>query len=562
MLSLSISGRLRAGFAVMLSLIAGLAAVSWNLADAAHDGIDRAMAGTDVAADAQTVDRNLLVLRHEVNALVTAGKDGNSASVAQVRAALSRNLNELEQHEHDTPDMAALKTALTAYNAALDKMLALADGVDEAPPAASGEDDRVRLGELTEALARAGDAAAMAAERIRRHNDEEAASIVTATQTEIEQVSRLVVATVVVATLLALAVAAVLARSIVRPLRLMTHAMGDLARGNLFVDIPSWQRRDEIGALAEAMAVFKENGLGLEKLRRDQEAAKLRAQEERTQVLAEMVRVFEHNVGGVLSQMGAATEQLRGVASTMTAQAGEVGNHADTVANVAAETNAGIQTVAAAAEQLASSVREITRQVSEAARIAGAAVEQMNVVSGTAAELADAAAGIGAVIGLISDIAAQTNLLALNATIEAARAGEAGKGFAVVAGEVKSLAAQTARATNDISGKVRHIQGAAAGMGGALDGIRRTIHDISGITQGIAAAIEEQDAATAEIARTVEHVAHGAQEVTASIAVVGDATAGTARTAGDVLSAANDLTDNSSRLNAAVDDFLGVVRAA
>ena len=89
-----------------------------------------------------------------------------------------------------------------------------------------------------------------------------------------------------------------------------------------------------------------------------------------------------------------------------------------------------------AREELASSIREISRQVSNSTKAAGDALAEAERSDQAVQGLADAAQKIGDVVKLISDIAAQTNLLALNATIEAARAGEAGKGFAVVASEV------------------------------------------------------------------------------------------------------------------------------
>ncbi len=95
-------------------------------------------------------------------------------------------------------------------------------------------------------------------------------------------------------------------------------------------------------------------------------------------------------------------------------------------------------------------------------------------------------------IKVINSIAEQTNLLALNATIEAARAGEAGKGFAVVANEVKELAKQTGKATEDISRKIKAIQGSSHEAVEAIGEIGKVINQINDISNTIASAVEEQ----------------------------------------------------------------------
>ena len=189
-----------------------------------------------------------------------------------------------------------------------------------------------------------------------------------------------------------------------------------------------------------------------------------------------------------------------------------------------AESNANVRDIASAADELAMSVLEIERQVSQSNDIAIKAVTEAEATNDTVQELSEAAGRIGDVIRLINDIAEQTNLLALNATIEAARAGDAGRGFAVVAGEVKALAGQTAKATEEIGRQIAGMQQATDRSIAAIGAIKRTIRDIGDISSAIAAAVTEQGAATQEIARSVETASRASAETADQIGSVTEAT--------------------------------------
>lgn len=352
------------------------------------------------------------------------------------------------------------------------------------------------------------------------------------------------------------------ARSIVDPVNSMTTAMGRLADGDLEVEIEGAERQDEIGQMAAAVQVFKENAVEMKRLEEEQAQAALRAEEEKRASMNAMAEQFESSVGGVLGAVSTAAGQMESSAQAMSATAEETNSQAATVAAAAEETSVNVQTVASATEELASSISEISRQVGESSKITGEAVADTERTNQQVRGLAEAAEQIGEVVELISTIAEQTNLLALNATIEAARAGDAGKGFAVVASEVKNLATQTAKATDDISTQVASIQSATTGAVEAIQGIGGTIGKVDEISSAIAAAVEEQQAATQEIARNVQQAASGTQEVTSNITGVNTAASETGEAAAEVLSLSGDLSAQSSSLGTAVDKFLATIRSA
>ena len=246
----------------------------------------------------------------------------------------------------------------------------------------------------------------------------------------------------------------------------------------------------------------------------------------------------------------------------MSSTASVTDHKASAVAQAAEGTRTGVQTVAAAAEELTASIREINRQVVQAARVSENAVADARRTDGVVRALADGAGKINDVVGLITSIASQTNLLALNATIEAARAGEAGRGFAVVASEVKSLAQQTTKATEEIETQIRAVQAATQQAVGSISTIVTVIEEVGAIAAAIAAAVEEQGTVTAEIARHVHDTAVSTETVTTNIVGVSRAANDTDLAAGDVLSAARDLSLQAEQLSQQVTRFVGAVRAA
>ncbi|GJE17303.1 methyl-accepting chemotaxis protein [Methylobacterium marchantiae] len=350
-------------------------------------------------------------------------------------------------------------------------------------------------------------------------------------------------------------------RSIVRPMNRLSRTMDALAAGRTDVTLAEAERTDEVGEMARAVLVFRDNAIERERMQAEQEAD--RAQKmRRAEMLNQLIHGFETSITGVVSGIGGAATQLQATAQAMTATATETASQSTTVAAAAEEAAANVNTVAAAAEELGSSVQEIGRQVDGSAHLARAAVSEAGQTRILVQELSAAASRIGDVVAMISTIAGQTNLLALNATIEAARAGEAGRGFAVVAAEVKELANQTARATQDITDQITRIQSSTGQAVSAIAEISTRIEEISSVATSIAAAVEEQGAATQEIVRNVTQAAVGTGEVTSNISGVANAAEETGEAANQVLSSASELSRQSEHLNGEVARFLATVRAA
>jgi methyl-accepting chemotaxis protein len=351
------------------------------------------------------------------------------------------------------------------------------------------------------------------------------------------------------------------AGGISRPVVLMTGTMGRLAQGDLTVEIPGTGNKDEIGEMAKAVGVFKDNAINVERLRKDQELSDVRAAEDRRKAMNQLADSFEASVMGVVQSVAASATGMEKTATAMSSVAGEATMQAASVAAAAEQATTNVQTVASSAEELSASISEISRQVSEAARISTSAAEEASRTNAIVQSLAVAADRIGEVVKLINDIASQTNLLALNATIEAARAGDAGKGFAVVAGEVKNLANQTARATDEISSQITSVQEETRKAVGAIGSIGKIVEQVREISSSIASAVEEQGAATQEIARNVQEAARGTEAVSNTIASVSHATSSTGSEADKLRASTGDLARDSERLRTEVSSFLKTVRA-
>lgn len=367
----------------------------------------------------------------------------------------------------------------------------------------------------------------------------------------------------VVALLLSAVMIGLLASYLVfKPMAGMTGAMQRLADGDLEVDVPAQGRSDELGEMAQAVQIFKDNAIKIKRLDAEQAEAENRAKEQKAQEMNALADSFEKSVGVVAETVSSSSKSMQSSAQSMSSTADQALTQSKSVATTSEQASANVQTVAAATEELTASINEIGRQVTDAAGTANRAVDNAGATSQTIQGLVDSAQKIGDVVNLITDIAEQTNLLALNATIEAARAGDAGKGFAVVASEVKNLANQTAKATEEISQQISGIQDSTQEAANSVEGIGKIIGNINEVTTNIAAAVEEQSAATEEIARNVQEAASRTQQVSANISDVSQAASDTGTAAAEILNDAEQMSQQSVDLKRQVDTFLAQVRTA
>jgi methyl-accepting chemotaxis protein len=345
------------------------------------------------------------------------------------------------------------------------------------------------------------------------------------------------------------------------PIQRMTDAMKRLAGHDLSTEITGLHRKDEIGAMATAVQIFKDSMITADRLAEEQRQDQAN-KEQRAARIEAINATFDQQASEALNFLASAATELRATAGGMSNNADLASKQAGAVAAAAEEASTNVQTVAAATEQLSSSIQEIARQVVQSSTIANQAVQEAASTGGTMQTLSEAAQKIGEVVRLINDIAGQTNLLALNATIEAARAGEAGKGFAVVASEVKNLATQTARATEDISAQVTAMQSSTGNAVAAIERIDATIGRMNEISTSIAAAMEQQGAATQEIARNVQEAARGTTEVSSNISGLNHSVEETGAASVQVLGAADELGQQAEKLRARVGTFLADIRSA
>jgi methyl-accepting chemotaxis protein len=381
------------------------------------------------------------------------------------------------------------------------------------------------------------------------------------TETKYDWVGKFLAIFGVIATAAALFGFRIVLKSVIGPIEAMTRSMSALARGNLTIVVPHAGEPNEVGEMAAAVEVFKQNGIARQNLEREQ-AAEHEARERRAAAVDRLIRGFDDTMRSIVGTVSSAATELEASAQTLTAGAEETSNQSAAVSAASEEASSNVQTVAHATEHLAQSVDEITRQVEQSARIAASAVGEAKGTVEMMRQLSVGAQKIGEIVDLIGNVAGQTNLLALNATIEAARAGEAGRGFAVVAAEVKGLADQTAKASSQIAAQIAEIQASTQQAEAAIGHVSSTIESMNGIASGIAAAVDRQSVTTQEIARNVQQASIGTSEVSHNISGVTRAAEETSAAASQVLGASGELAKQSDRLKREVAGFLEAVRAA
>jgi methyl-accepting chemotaxis protein/CHASE3 domain sensor protein len=350
-------------------------------------------------------------------------------------------------------------------------------------------------------------------------------------------------------------------RGIARPIQQITAVMRELANGRIDVVIPPVGRRNEIGAMAEAVQVFRNNKIQADRLASENEAER-RTKEQRTRSLEALNRDFESTAAALTSTLASAAVGLKQSAEAMSTATEQAGQRSATVKAAAQQASANIETVASAAQELSASIEAISDSATRSSLLSTKTTEEAQTANRAVQALAGDTYEIERVTGLIKQIAKQTNLLALNATIEAARAGEAGRGFTVVAGEVKDLATQTSKATEEIASQIASIQFIIAKAATAIQDMVTKIGEMSAITTSVAAAVDQQRDVTRTIAQNAHEASSIAVEVVRAVASIEDATVTTRIEAHQVLDAAAQLSQQSDELHVEFDKFIVGVRAA
>lgn len=525
------------------------------------------VAGPKLVADLQSIMRKA-VQAGNTDAAILAGEAIREAMTARLYVNML-----LDRHEAAAADQAetafhALDQVLmqlekvsggASFKAELEEAKALSPAYAAAFEAGEALDEEIEK-LVHEKIAEASEEIVAAAENVKALAEAEENRVA-------EEISAVVVTSEwmsigfsIAGVILGMAIAYVIGRGISAPIMSLATVMLRLSKGERDVAVEGATRKDEVGQMANALQVFKENMIEAERMRAEQQVEQDR-QLERARRMSEEVAKFETVIAEVVNAVGSAATELQSTAQSLAATAEETAQQSNTVAAAAEEMTQNVSTVASATEELSASIHEISSQVTESTRIVGHAVTQAGDANARVRSLAEAARKIGDVVTLISDIAGQTNLLALNATIEAARAGESGKGFAVVASEVKTLATQTARATEEISTQIRSIQDSTETSATAIQGITETIHRVNEISTAIASAVEEQGAATQEISRNVQQSAVGTSGVSSNVVGVTQASQQTSAASTQVLSAANELSRYGETLRSEVHTFLHTVRA-
>ena len=357
-------------------------------------------------------------------------------------------------------------------------------------------------------------------------------------------------------------------KGIVQPLLATKHYADELSNGNLAVDQPQHDCKDEIADMMASLSVFKQNAIEAEQLKKEQERLReeqkikeIEAQEAQKEMILELADSFDSQVGGVITSLTTAAVGLQSTAESMKDIADETKTSSQTVAASSEQSNMNVNNVASAIEEMARTSEEIAQRVAEVKLKSNESADDASKANGTVLNLNDLTANIGEIVDAIREIAEQTNVLALNANIEAARAGDAGKGFAVVANEVKKLATETGRKINLIETKISEIQDAT---GESVSAMQRIIDNISNIDESVisvSSSIEGQGDVSREITRNASEALQGVQSVTEVIHDVQRDAEETETSAVAVLSSAKEVTSLSESLKESVNMFLGQVRS-
>ena len=338
-------------------------------------------------------------------------------------------------------------------------------------------------------------------------------NLVTATKTEALSLA----IGLIICLIFSVAAIAFIARSIIKPITLITGVMQKLSAGDTAVTLRYRERTDEIGRMIEAIEIFRSNALEIQKIQQLRRQAEEQQASERRTEMAALAEEFDSSVKHITSQLAGAVTAVRDNAEAMTKVAEDTRTKSGTAVEAVAHTQENVETVARAASELSLTIDELSRRTNDVFRLTRNTAEQSESASAELAKLAASVEQILPITDLIRGLAQQTNLLALNATIEAARAGIAGRGFAVVASEVKTLAQASGKATDDIAQKIGAVRETCTSAVATISQIIAAIKDLSIHATEISSGIRQQSNETAGIFASAESAASNSRSVAANM---------------------------------------------
>ncbi|MCR6631448.1 MAG: methyl-accepting chemotaxis protein [Magnetospirillum sp.] len=349
-------------------------------------------------------------------------------------------------------------------------------------------------------------------------------------------------------------------RAISRPIHALTVSMTALASGDFAADIPDLTRRDEVGAMAKALAVLKQSGIERARLEEERAVASERVRT-RTHALETMSLEFRSRIADVLTRLGTTVNHLAAMAQALRDSADRTTQQVEKSLRGAAIASENVNAVAAASEQMSGAAVQMTQRAQQSRGFIQGAAAEVGQTRTLVENLVSASDRISKIVGFIFTIAKKTNLLALNASIEAARAGETGKGFAVVAGEVKALANQAEHATDEIGQQVDTVQQVARATAEAIASISEIICAVDEHSQRIVAVITDQRLVIQGVSGNATEAACGTDAVVRGAQDILDLASNTNKRSAELAEMVQELEHEVEGIRSCIGNFLDTMQA-